>query len=550
MENGSSFAFENQRIINQILSLSLKPISLDELFDQALDVLLDNNYIKLLPRAGIFITESNPSILTLSAHKGFTKEELDNCARLPLGKCYCGAAAVTGKIQFASCKSEGDKIHFSKKKPHGHYCVPIVSRKRILGVITLYVEPDHVFRDEEQDCFLSVAHILAGIIERKRIEDQRAALLVKLHAAVEALLNEKLFTESIIHSFSDGLLALDNNGVITKKNPVAENILTKISTTSVLEGKKLSDIIGEKAAKEMLEHKTNDSPLKNELKLKSLSNEDIIIGYNTTIREDSNKQNVGFVLSFSDITEVKRTQIEMEKMNRLITVAEIASAVAHEVRNPLAGIKTMSQSIEENMDNDDENKEYLYRIIRQVDRLNELLTNFFTYARPGKPKKRKISLEKIVGETKQLVMDKLAGRGIKLIEYYEPDLPSIFGDPNQIQQVFLNLMLNSIDAVDNNGIIEITAELLRKDNTAFKGVFFPDYNSDHDYIKVIFKDNGSGMESQAAERAFDPFFSTKPHGAGLGLAIVHRILNENNSFIYHDSTNKNGASFIIFFEIY
>jgi signal transduction histidine kinase len=208
----------------------------------------------------------------------------------------------------------------------------------------------------------------------------------------------------------------------------------------------------------------------------------------------------------------------------------------------------MSQAIEESLDENDDNKEYLYRIIRQVDRLNKLLSNFFTYARPGRPKKTKISLVEIVDETRQLVSDKLTGKNIQLVENYEPNLPYIFADPGQMQQVFLNLMLNSIDAVDKNGVIEITARFIPKNEGLKKRISSPDFQHNRDYIKVYFKDNGCGMNSEVTQKAFKPFYSTKPHGAGLGLAIVSRILNENNASIYLDPVEHKGTTFILFIE--
>jgi signal transduction histidine kinase len=119
----------------------------------------------------------------------------------------------------------------------------------------------------------------------------------------------------------------------------------------------------------------------------------------------------------------------------------------------------MSQAIGENCDDNDENKEYITRIIKQVDRLNDLLTEFFTYARPGKAEKEKVSMSYIVNEIRQLLKVKLDSKRIVLEEDYAQGLQDIYVDPDQMQQVFLNLMLNSIDAMGKNGKIEIRARL-------------------------------------------------------------------------------------------
>ncbi len=547
-ENRLRNAYESQRVLNAILNLSLKPFSLQEFLEKALDTFLSLQNIRLLPRGGIFLAGNNPETLSLTVQKGFSDEQLRSCSNISFGKCHCGQAALTRQVQFASCVDDRHEIQFSNMQPHGHYCIPILSGEMLLGVIVLYVKHDHHSTPEERENFQAISNIFAGIIERKKMEEQRGELISRLNDTVNALLNEKLFSESIIHSLSGGLIVLDLKGVITLKNPIAEKILSSFSGGTPIVGKNLTTFLGEKYAKEIMDKDAGGVQADHEIKLMDSDDEMRIIRFSKTSQEDSGNNKVGTILSFSDVTELKRSQAEMEKINHLITVAEIASAVAHEVRNPLAGIKTMSQAIEESLDEKDENKEYLYRIIRQVDRLNDLLSNFFTYARPGRPKKSKISLVGIVEETRQLVSDKLNGKNIQLIENYEPNLPFIFADPGQMQQVFLNLMLNSIDAVEKNGIIEISARFIPKNKGSQKRIAFPDYHHTKDYIKVYFKDNGCGMNNEVTEKAFKPFFSTKPHGAGLGLAIVSRILNENNASIYLDPVENKGTTFVLFIE--
>ena len=206
---------------------------------------------------------------------------------------------------------------------------------------------------------------------------------------------------------------------------------------------------------------TNEAdPGKRELILSTGTGEEKIITFQTTARRGVRGNQVGVIISLSDVTELRYVRKEMEKMNRLSTVAEIASAVAHEVRNPLAGIKIMAQSIEEDANGHEQQLECSQRIIRQVDRLNELLSEFFSYARPVEPKKQPISVKTILAETRPLISNRLINNSINLVENIAPKLPEIIADPNQMQQVFLNLMLNSTDAIRQNGTIEINSRYL------------------------------------------------------------------------------------------
>jgi len=235
-------------------------------------------------------------------------------------------------------------------------------------------------------------------------------------------------------------------------------------------------------------------------------------------------------------------------MNRLSTVAEIASAVAHEVRNPLAGIKIMAQSIEEDAVGNEQQLECSRRIIRQVDRLNELLTEFFSYARPVVPNKRPISIRSILAETRPLINNRLMKNAIDLVEHIDPDLPDVIADPNQMQQVFLNLMLNATDAIRQNGTITISARLLFGHKLSIYKKRYPGLLNDNRYVLVVFADNGAGMPANVVDKVFEPFFTTKATGTGLGLSIVYRTLRENGAAISLESQQGKGTTFNMFFQ--
>ena len=215
-----------------------------------------------------------------------------------------------------------------------------------------------------------------------------------------------------------------------------------------LTGKNLIELLGQKAAGLLLDiNHAASSDIEHELTITAPNGDQKIIGYSVVAREDATGHQVGRIISINDLSELKYVRKEMEKMNRLATIAEIASAVAHEVRNPLAGIKIMAQSIEGQSVSKEEQNECLRRIVRQVDRLNSLLTEFFSYARPATAQVRKMSLQEIISETRPLIANKLMKSHIIFRENHQENLPSIIADPNQVQQVLLNLFLNAIDAI-------------------------------------------------------------------------------------------------------
>ena len=164
------------------------------------------------------------------------------------------------------------------------------------------------------------------------------------------------------------------------------------------------------------------------------------------------------------------------------------------------------------------------------------------------PKKRETSLTHILSETKPLIVNKLEKHRIHLLENFHNNLPSVIADPNQLQQVFLNLFLNAIDAIRQEGTIEIAA---RKLNSRDVSIY---HKKNHflqrgiRYVMVHFKDNGAGMNHKGAERVFEPFYTTKANGSGLGMSIVYRTLKENDATISVESTEGKGTTFTMFFK--
>lgn len=535
-------------ILIEVLKTALEPHPLKTKIGRILDYLLSLHTLELSDKAALFLIDQASETLDLLVARGFPEGAVNPCNESRFDLCHCGLAAEKGKLQFFRtapplAAHSGTTDHF-----FGNYCAPIVKDDQRLGVLTVYVNRDHKWSPETEGLLEAIANILAVTIEGQQMDQQLIQLVNDLRGSIINLREEKKFSESIIQGLNHGLIVVDLEGRIRKSNSVAQAIFKPF--TAQLEGQYLSAFLGETAAVQLLAplpSKTNQ--LDRELTLTTPAHDKKIIGFSNVPQEDARGRKIGVIVSLSDISELKYVRKEMEKMNRLSTIAEIASAVAHEVRNPLAGIKIMAQSIEEEAKDNSEQLECSQRIIRQVDRLNELLSDFFSYARPAEPNKRPTSLRAIVAETRPLIHNRLTKNHIELFEDIGTDLPPIIADPHQVQQVFLNLFLNAIDAIREQGKIEISARYLGKSKVHYFKKRFPVLESNN-YVVVHFTDNGMGMPPEVAEQVFEPFFTTKTSGAGLGLSIVYRTLKENDATIVLESKPGKGTTFIIFFQAY
>jgi len=536
----------HQSILTDVLQLALAPNPLLEKFTKILDFLISQDYLYFCDKAALFLIEQNEMLLQMKIARGFTTTEQQACLRVPFGHCHCGETAFMEKINFQKARPPLKPADPEITATSGTYSVPIMKDGTLLGLYVIYIDRGHESSQEIKKLLEAIANVFAVIIDAQKMDVQMIQLVNDLRGSIINLREEKKFSESIIQGLNHGLLVVDLNGRIRKSNSVAQNIFRPF--TRFLEGQYLSDFLAKDAVDELLTTKTNGSgALDREIALKTPAGDTKIVGYSNVPREDALGNKVGVIISMSDISELKYIRKEMEKMNRLSTVAEIASAVAHEVRNPLAGIKIMAQSIEEEAKDNSEQLECSQRIIRQVDRLNELLNDFFSYAKPAEPNKRPTSLDAILNETRPLINNRLMKNHIELHENIGSNLPNIIADPHQVQQVFLNLYLNAVDAIRQQGRISITANQLTRHQLELYRKRYPALLEFDSYVIVYFTDNGMGMPPEVADQVFEPFFTTKSSGTGLGMSIVYRTLKENDAAIVLDSKQGKGTTFTIFF---
>ena len=241
--------------------------------------------------------------------------------------------------------------------------------------------------------------------------------------------------------------------------------------------------------------------------LRTPSGRDVLIGYRCVpcILDGT----PGVIITLRDVTEMERMRADLDESKRLSEVGRMCAAIAHEIRNPLAGIKATIQSIENEAQRAGLG-EPLTMIHGEVDRLAELLRSFFAFVRQAPPRRQWVRLPVLVGHAVSAAQPRLEGIEVRVI--YGPLRP-VWIDPDQIQQVILNLILNADDAASSGGKVEISAE------------------TGPTQVVLRVEDDGVGIQSEHRDRLFEAFFTTKPGGSGLGLAICQRIVTAHGGLI-------------------
>lgn len=363
--------------------------------------------------------------------------------------------------------------------------------------------------------------------------EKREGESLRLSQALESATN---ITESLIESIGSGIIITEMNDTITYINQAGEKIL----------GYSKGEVIGKPFGLFGLNEKQNvsyfflDHPdnldTRREGRMKRKDGDEIPVGFTINQHLSLGGEAIGKIIIFRDLTKVNRIQEEMLKMDRLVSLGKLASGIAHEIRNPLAGIKTTAQALGEEMAKDDPKREYLNRITKEIDRLNELLKTFFSFAKPQTLLLVPCHIKEIINAIIPFLIKDIADKGIQFVESYHPQLPRIRVDKIQMHQAFLNLFLNAIQAMPNGGELKIEANPVILPST--KG-------SRQNFIKVLVSDSGKGIPPQILPKIFDPFFTTKPKGIGLGLSITYQIIKKHGGTIKVHSQWEKGTSFII-----
>jgi two-component system, NtrC family, nitrogen regulation sensor histidine kinase GlnL len=357
--------------------------------------------------------------------------------------------------------------------------------------------------------------------------------ILKLRHELEDVQN---FMESIIQSIGSGIILTQMDDKVTYINRAGERMLGYAKHDLV---EKPFEIFGLREKRSMV-HSLLDHPdeldMRKEGWMKRKDGIEFPVGFTINNHVSATGETIGKIVIFRDLTKVYKIQEEILRMDRLISLGKLASGIAHELRNPLAGIKTTAQALCEELSFDDSRREYLNRITKEIDRLNELLKSFFSFAKPQNLNLTFCHIKDIVNEIIPFLIKEIADKGIRFVETYHPQLPKIRIDKNQMHQVFLNLFLNAIQAMPQGGELKIQVHPLSSGG--------PD-GTPQSMIRILVSDTGKGIPANLLNKIFDPFFTTKPRGIGLGLSIAYQIIKKHEGTIQVQSEWEKGTTFDI-----
>jgi two-component system sensor histidine kinase PilS (NtrC family) len=358
-------------------------------------------------------------------------------------------------------------------------------------------------------------------------------------------------TGDILKHLKSGLITIDTWGRIVYFNRSAEEILGYAEDE--VKGKDCREVFKDRmpelAEKILKVIKFNQGDTRGFLYINGKGKQRVPIGISTSILGDRRRGIRGVIAVFQDITEVMKLEERMRMADRLAAVGELSAGIAHEIRNPLASISGSVEVLKDELSLSEENQKLLDLIIKESDRLNQILTDFLEYARIGPALLSKVELVHLIDEVIQIVKKHPSFKPtVSITKSLSSETLHVLGEENQIKQILLNLMVNALEAMEESGgEIQITDKSL---NQVDQFYFGEEEIEESDWIPIALIDQGKGMTEEQKEKIFSPFYSTKKSGTGLGLAIVQRLVNNLGGRIEFRSQLDGGSIFVVHLQRY
>jgi two-component system sensor histidine kinase PilS (NtrC family) len=364
------------------------------------------------------------------------------------------------------------------------------------------------------------------------------SIFVEQERKTRSLLEEKesefdqldLLFRSIIESVDTGVMTINLQGTIKTFNRAAEEI-TGFPLAGV-ENRRIADVFPEFVQFFAMEKIDEQIRNRMEVIVTGKKGKKINLGCSISPLKDKYDKQIGNILIFQDLSEIKLMEENLEKSKKLALIGEMAAGLAHEMRNPLASITGSIELLKQGLNLDGTDKRLMQIILRGKNQLESFVRDFLLLARPIPTSRELVDLNEVVEEVLENI--KLTDdwtSAIKIVKVFS-DKAKALANREQVRQIIHNLVLNAIQSIEEDGVLSVEIKKQK-------------LNDQEDYVEIKVKDTGCGIEDKDLKKIFEPFFTNKGKGTGLGLAIVSRFVDGYNGRIKVESVINEGTTFIV-----
>ena len=379
--------------------------------------------------------------------------------------------------------------------------------------------------------FFLVAFLSAFVAEETRKSRQ------ELTEKERDISNLEKFNENIIQSLNSGLITIDSSNIITLINYSAMQLLE--ITDDNITGKSINSIKMEVADHIITNIGSDRKTVRNEVVISFPGNRKKYLGFSISVLRDHNNSPIGHIIIFQNLNDLKRLENKIKRQDKLAAIGEFASAMAHEIKNPLASIFGSIQVISQSETDALMRKRLMDIVLRETERLNIFVNDFLLFSRPIKGKIEKTDVSRLINENIVLLNQHPEfNDNIQIIKRY-PEPLTVNIVPDHLKQILWNLLKNAVEALGSGGEIIIEAGIHKNND--------PIFASENLFVINII-DSGPGIEDKDIGHIFDLFYSTKKNGSGLGLPIINNIVEQAGGTVTAENTSA-GTCFKVIFPV-
>jgi PAS domain S-box-containing protein len=440
----------------------------------------------------------------------------------------CGARCILGDAAlFAPAPPPDDQGWTAEREERQQHCLRC-DLMPVLGVIGM-ARRSAVAPDDEGDVALleSIALSVAPVVENARL--------------FEELRKSQRFGEHVRDSMTSALVAVNMKGEVLSFNRAAEELLG-FSEAETL-GQPFGALFGpdgEALVRAAVEH--GRVVRREETVLRTRDGSPAPVSFTTALLRQDRRSVYGAIATFVDLAPIKRAEEEARRLDRLAALGRFTSSVAHEIRNPLAGIGAGVQYLVRSLTLEGQQRESLDFIQNEIRRLDRILQDLFDITHPRGLRLHPAPLEESVKRAIQCVQELAAGRGVMLKQEVAPRTPAIPHDADQMEQVFINLVKNAIENSPAGATVQVSIERAGPPRAAGRHERLRALGPS---VRVRVEDQGTGIAPENLKRVFEPFFTTKPKGSGLGLYISHDIVKRHGGAVTIQSEEGRGTAITV-----
>ncbi len=493
----------------------------------------------------IMLLDEDRAFLRIAASSGLPAEIIPS-VRVPLGEGISGQAASRGEPILVRDMSQHPEFapspHAAQYTTKSLLSVPLRLGDRVLGVVNVNNKVSgEPLGDEDLELVTTFCAQAALAIENSRLYESLEGEVRRVTAALRRS-NEELrrlqeFTESILSQMSSGLLVSDLEGRVSRLNAAGAAILGASPIDSGLapsSEETIASLLGPGGMQRALESPEGQAPHeRRELVAHAKDGREILLGFSTSKLLEADGRQAGHIVTFRDLTRLKKMEAEFVRMERMASLGVLGAGVAHEIRNPLAAMRFNLDFLEE----DGAAREEVEVIRKNIDRLDDLVRKLLRFARPQQPAFVRQPLDVRVEAVLALVAQQAQAGHVRISTAFEPGLPEVVIDGPQVEQVVLNVVLNGIQAMPSGGTLRLVTRRVVRDGRP--------------HVELAISDEGEGLPEGAARQIFEPFYTTRKEGTGLGLAVSHRIVEDHGGYIEvaPPDRGKRGTTLVVGFPL-